>query len=61
MLPGMEDEAWQSIDVIKNTKGEPHVLQQKVEVYTAGVTEESSGYTKPTVEHRLVPLADVTK
>lgn len=52
----MEDEAWESIDIIKNKQGEPHVLQQKVTVYTAGVTEESSGYTKPEVEHRLVPL-----
>ncbi|WEL21007.1 hypothetical protein [Halorhabdus sp. BNX81] len=57
----MEDEAWRSIDVIHDNKGEPHVLQQKVKVFTAGVTEESSGYTKPTVDHRLVPLADVTK
>jgi hypothetical protein len=52
----MEDVAWQSIDIITNTQGEPHVLQQKVTVYTAGVTEESSGYTKPEVQHRLVPL-----
>jgi len=57
----MEDEAWQSIDIIKNKKGKPHVLQQKVKVYTSGMTEESSGYTKPTVEHRLVPLDKVTK
>jgi hypothetical protein len=52
----MEDEAWQSVDIIKNKQGEPHVLQQKVKVYTAGVSEESSGYTKPMVQHRLVPL-----
>mgnify|MGYP000105977562 FL=1 len=57
----MEDEAWRSVDIIKNKQGEPHVLQQKVEVLTAGVTEESAGYTKPTVEHRLVPLAELTK
>lgn len=57
----MEDEAWESIDIIKNKQGEPHVLQQKVKVFTAGVTEESAGYTKPTVEHRLVPLAELTK
>jgi hypothetical protein len=57
----MEDEAWESIDIIKNKQGEPHVLQQKVKVYTAGVTEESAGYTRPTVEHRLVPLAELTK
>jgi hypothetical protein len=57
----MEDEAWESIDIIKNKQGEPHVLQQKVKVYTAGVTAESAGYTRPTVEHRLVPLAELTK
>ncbi|WP_167879970.1 hypothetical protein [Halorhabdus rudnickae] len=57
----MQDEAWESIDVIHDTKGEPHVLQQKVQVFTAGVTEESSGYTKPTMEHRLVPLSDITQ
>jgi len=57
----MEDEAWRSVDVITNKQGEPHVLQQKVKVYTAGVTEESSGYTKPMTRHRLVPLADLTK
>jgi len=57
----MESEAWRSIDVIHDNQGEPHVLQQRVKVFTAGVTEESSGYTKPTMEHRLVPLADVTK
>lgn len=57
----MEDEAWQSVDIIRNTEGVPHVLQQKVEVYTSGHTEESAGYTKPTIEHRLVPLADLTK
>lgn len=56
----MEDEAWQSVDVVRNTEGEPHVLQQKVKVYTAGVSEESSGYTRPTVQHRLVPLAELT-
>jgi hypothetical protein len=37
----MEDEAWRSVDIIKNKQGEPHVLQQKVNAYTAGVTEES--------------------
>jgi len=57
----MEDEAWRSVDIIKNQQGEPHVLQQKVKVLTAGVSEESAGYTKPTVEHRLVPLAELTK
>ncbi|MFB6309510.1 MAG: hypothetical protein ABEH35_09280 [Haloarculaceae archaeon] len=57
----MEDEAWRSVDIIRNNQGEPHVLQQKVEVYTAGVSEESAGYTKPTVQHRLVPLTELTK
>ena len=57
----MEDEAWQSIDIIKNKQGKPHVLQQKVEVYTSGMTEESAGYTKPTLEHRLVPLDQLTR
>lgn len=57
----MEGEAWRSIDVIRNNEGEPHVLQQKVKVYTAGVSEESTGYTKPTVDHRLVPLTELTK
>jgi len=52
----MQDEAWRSVDVVHNNKGEPHVLQQRVTVYTAGVTEESSGYTRPEVQHRLVPL-----
>jgi hypothetical protein len=52
----MQDQAWRSVDVIHNNEGEPHVLQQRVTVYTAGVTEESSGYTRPEVAHRLVPL-----
>jgi hypothetical protein len=56
----MEEEAWQSVDVIRDNSGEPHVLQQKVTVYTAGVTEESSGYTRPLTKHRLVPLAELT-
>jgi hypothetical protein len=57
----MEDEAWQSVDIIRNNEGVPHVLQQKVEVYASGHTEASAGYTKPTIEHRLVPLTDLTK
>ena len=56
----MEDDAWQSVDIIRNTEGVPHVLQQRVEVYTSGHTGESAGYTKPTIEHRLVPLSDLT-
>jgi hypothetical protein len=57
----MESEAWRSVDVIRDNNGEPHVLQQKVKVYTAGVTEESSGYTRPMTKHRLIPLTDLTK
>ncbi|MFW6017287.1 MAG: hypothetical protein ACOCPX_00545 [Halapricum sp.] len=57
----MNEVAWRSVDVIKNKKGEPHVLQQKVNVSTAGMTNESSGYTKPMLEHRLVPLDQLTK
>ncbi|WP_135364227.1 hypothetical protein [Halosimplex halophilum] len=57
----MEDEAWRSVEVVRNNKGEPHVLQQKVSVYTAGVTEESSGYTKPEMQHRLVPLKSLVE
>jgi hypothetical protein len=57
----MEDTAWRSVDVVTNNRGEPHVLQQKVTVYTAGVTEESSGYTRPEVNHRLVPLQSLVE
>jgi hypothetical protein len=56
----MEDEAWRSVDIIRDTDGVPHVLQQKVQVFTSGVSEESAGYTKPAMEHRLVPLQDLT-
>jgi hypothetical protein len=52
--------AGRSLGLIRDQQGEPHVLQQKVAVYTAGVTEESSGYTKPLLEHRLVPLTELT-
>ena len=57
----MEEEAWQSVDVIKNKQGEPHVLQQRVKVYTQGRDEESAGYTKPEMKHRLVPMKDVVE
>jgi hypothetical protein len=57
----MEDEAWRSVEIIRDTDGVPHVLQQKVQVFTSGVSEESAGYTKPAMEHRLVPLEDLTK
>lgn len=57
----MEDEAWRSITVVEDKKGEPHVLQQKLQVYTAGVTEESAGYTKPLMKHRLVPMKDIVE
>ncbi len=55
----MPEEAWQSVDVIGNLEGEPHVLQQKVEVY-GGERGESAGYAKPTVQHRLVALTELT-
>jgi hypothetical protein len=57
----MEEEAWESITVVENKKGEPHVLQQKVKVYTAGVTEESAGYTRPLDKHRIVPMKDLVE
>lgn len=57
----MEEEAWQSITVIQDNNGEPHVLQQKVKVYTSGVSEESPGYTKPTMKHRIVPVKDLVQ
>jgi hypothetical protein len=55
----MPVDAWQSIDVIRNREGEPHVVQQKVEVH-GGEAGEPTGYTKPTVQHRLVPLTQLT-
>jgi hypothetical protein len=55
----MEEESWQSITVMENKNGEPHVLQQKVKVYTSGVSEESPGYTKPLLKHRIVPVKDI--
>ncbi|WP_459192477.1 hypothetical protein [Halosimplex sp. J119] len=57
----MKDQAWRSVEVVRNNNGEPHVLQQKVTVYTAGVDEESSGYTKPEIQHRLVPLKSLVE
>nr|WP_276298439.1 hypothetical protein [Halomicroarcula sp. ZS-22-S1] len=57
----MESGAWQSVDVNRNNEGVPHVLKQNVAVDTSGPTEASSGYTKPTIEHRLVPLTEFTK
>jgi hypothetical protein len=57
----MEDEAWQSISVVEDKNGEPHVLQQKVKVYTSGRDEESPGYTKPMVKHRLVPVKNLVE
>jgi hypothetical protein len=55
----MEDEAWRSVTVVDDKKGQPHVLQQRVKVYTQGRDEESAGYTKPEMKHRLVPVKDV--
>ncbi len=40
----MEDEAWRSVAVVENKGGQPHVLQQRVTVYTQGRDEESAGY-----------------
>jgi hypothetical protein len=57
----MQEECWRSVEIIRNKEGVPHVLQQKVEVFAAGPTEESAGYTKPDMEHRLVPLTELTK
>jgi len=57
----MEDQAWRSVEVVRNKQGEPHVLQQRVTVYTPGVTEESAGYTKPEMQHRLVPLQSLVE
>lgn len=57
----MQDEAWRSVDVSRNDEGVPHVLQQKVEVYADGASGEGAGYTRPVVEHRLVPLTELTK
>ncbi len=55
----MEDEAWRSVTVIDDKNGQPHVLQQKVMVYTQGRDEESAGYTRPETKHRLVPLKNL--
>jgi hypothetical protein len=52
----MEDESWQSVTVVEDQNGEPHVLQQKVSVFTSGRSEESAGYTRPETKHRLVPM-----
>ena len=56
----MDDEAWRSVKIIRDTDGVPHVLQQELLVFTSGVSEASAGYTKPAMEHRLVPLQDLT-
>lgn len=55
----MEDEAWRSISVVDDAKGEPHVIQQKVRVLTSGMSEESAGYTRPLNKHRLVPMKNL--
>jgi hypothetical protein len=57
----MEDEAWRTVTVVENKQGEPHVLQQRVKVYTQGRDAESAGYTKPEMKHRLVPMKDVVE
>lgn len=57
----MESEAWKSITVVEDKKGEPHVLQQKVKIYTAGVSEESAGHTHPLAKHRIVPMKELVE
>ena len=57
----MEAETCWSITVVEDRKGEPHVLQQKEAVHTAGVSEESAGYIRPQPQHRLVKLKDVVE
>jgi hypothetical protein len=57
----MEDEAWRSITVVEDRNGEPHVLQQRLKVYTSGRNEESAGYTKPEIKHRIVPMKDLVE
>lgn len=46
----MDDEAWESVAVMEDTKGEPHVLQQKVKVHTSGIDDDPPGYTSPLME-----------
>ncbi len=57
----MEDESWRSVTVIEDKHGEPHVLQQKISVFTSGHSEESAGYTRPQTKHRLVPMRDLVE
>ena len=57
----MQDETWESVTVIRDTDGVPHVLQQRVEVYTQGPNDDAAGYTKPTPNHRLVPLKNLVE
>jgi hypothetical protein len=57
----MEDEAWRSITVVEDRNGEPHVLQQRLKVYTSGRNEGSAGYTKPEIKHRIVPMKDLVE
>lgn len=57
----MAEETWRSVTVVENKRGEPHVLQQKVKVHTAGVTGESSGSTRPLNKHRLVPMKELVE
>ncbi len=57
----MEEETWRSVTVVESKSGEPHVLQQKIKVYTSGVSEESPGYTHPMTKHRIVPMKDLVE
>lgn len=56
------EEAWQSVGIIKNKRGKPHVLQQKIEIHTGETSVQggSEEYTKPTTDHRMVPLSELT-
>lgn len=55
----MESEAWRSVEVVEDNQGTPHVLQQRVTVFTDGMGEESAGYTRPEGQHRLVPMQEL--
>lgn len=56
----MNDESRRSVDVIHNQHGKPHVRQQAVEADAEGVSDESTRYTEPVVELRLVSLTELT-
>lgn len=48
---------WRSVDVVETgDMGEPHVLQQQMEIPTTSAKVETE---VPVDEHRLVPLSEV--